>query len=100
MRRRRLSVKWVCNSRVTDVDEELLEEFKAAGCMMIGFGVESGNQEILDSMKKQITLDTAMEKSSNKDELQEMINRGVGVVPGAGLGRGPGGVRTPVGARG
>lgn len=56
MRRRRLPVKWVCNSRVTDVDEELLAEFKAAGCMMIGFGVESGNQEILDSMKKQITL--------------------------------------------
>jgi hypothetical protein len=28
-----------------------------------------------------------MEKSANKDELMEMINRGVGVVAGAGLGR-------------
>src|SRR5262245_26049490 len=50
IRRRKLPVRWVCNSRVTDVDEELLDEFRAAGCMMIGFGVESGNQEILDSM--------------------------------------------------
>ena len=32
-----------------------------------------------------ITLETALLASSNRDELQEMINRGVGVVPGAGL---------------
>ena len=37
-----------------------------------------------------ITLETAMSASSNRDELQEMINRGVGVVAGAGMGR-PGG---------
>jgi twitching motility protein PilT len=35
----------------------------------------------------QITLETAMLASSLKDELTEMINRGTGVVPGAGLGR-------------
>ena len=34
-----------------------------------------------------ITLDTAMGASSNREELQEMINRGVGVVAGAGLWR-------------
>ena len=38
-------------------------------------------------MKKQITLETALNASSLKDELQEMINRGAGVVAGAGLGR-------------
>ena len=37
--------------------------------------------------KKLITLETAMTASSNRDELQDMINRGVGVVAGAGLGR-------------
>jgi hypothetical protein len=41
-------------------------------------------------MKRLITLDVAMSASSNKDELQDMINRGVGVVAGAGLGRTPG----------
>ena len=38
-------------------------------------------------MRRLITLEAAMGASSNKDELQEMINRGVGVVAGAGLGR-------------
>ena len=41
----------------------------------------------------------AMTASTNRDELQEMINRGAGVVAGAGLGRpgGPGpGLRPPV----
>jgi twitching motility protein PilT len=52
------------------------------------FGMQTANQSLATLfMKKQITLATAMEKSSNKDELQEMINRGAGVVAGAGLGR-------------
>jgi len=40
--------------------------------------------------KRLITLEMAMTASSNKDELQDMINRGVGVVAGAGLGRSSG----------
>jgi len=52
------------------------------------FGMQTANQSLATLyMKKLVTLDHAMEKSSNKDELQEMINRGVGVVVGAGLGR-------------
>ena len=43
-------------------------------------------------MKKLVTLETAMMSSSNREELQDMINRGVGVVAGAGMGRAPGGV--------
>jgi twitching motility protein PilT len=38
-------------------------------------------------MKRLITKETALNASSLKDELIEMIERGVGVVPGAGLGR-------------
>src|ERR671913_123632 len=52
------------------------------------FGMQTANQSLATLyMKKLITLEHAMEKSSNKEELQEMINRGVGVVAGAGLGR-------------
>jgi twitching motility protein PilT len=52
------------------------------------YGMQTANQSLATLyMKKQITLETALEKSSNRDELQEMIQRGVGVVPGAGLGR-------------
>jgi len=34
-----------------------------------------------------ITIETARQTSSLRDELMDMINRGVGVVPGAGMGR-------------
>ncbi len=53
---RGLRVSWVCNSRVDNVDREMLELFRKAGCWMIGFGVESGNQAVLDAMKKRITI--------------------------------------------
>jgi hypothetical protein len=48
-------------------------------------------------MTRQITLETAMGASSLKDELDQMISRGVGVVQGAGLGPRPGMPRPPVG---
>ena len=51
-------------------------------------GMQTANQSLASLyQKKAITRETAMEKSSNRDELQEMISRGVGVVVGAGLGR-------------
>jgi twitching motility protein PilT len=55
------------------------------------FGMQTANQSLATlHMKRLVTLEHAMTASSNKEELQEMINRGVGVVAGAGLGR-PGG---------
>src|SRR6266550_1925954 len=64
------------------------------GAMQTGqdkLGMQTANQSLASLyMKRAITLDTAMMASSNKDELQDMINRGVGVVAGAGIGRAPG----------
>jgi len=55
--RRNLGVKWVCNSRVDHVDLELCRKLREAGCHMIGYGVESGVQWVLDSVKKRVTLE-------------------------------------------
>jgi radical SAM superfamily enzyme YgiQ (UPF0313 family) len=52
-----LKIKWMTNSRVDMVDDEMLGWMKAAGCTTIGFGAESGNQFILDMMKKGIKLE-------------------------------------------
>jgi radical SAM superfamily enzyme YgiQ (UPF0313 family) len=57
--RRRIEVRWVCNSRVDHVDRELLELFRRAGCWMIGYGIESGVQRILDSVRKGVTVEQA-----------------------------------------
>src|SRR6188472_4431662 len=74
------------------------------GAMQTGqekFGMQTANQSLASLyMKRQITMETAMTASSNKDELQEMINRGVGVVAGAGMGGRPQvGPRPTVGSR-
>jgi twitching motility protein PilT len=51
-------------------------------------GMQTMNQSLASLyFKRQISLEVAMTASSLREELQEMINRGVGVVPGAGLGR-------------
>jgi twitching motility protein PilT len=51
-------------------------------------GMQTMNQSLATLyMSGQITLEAAVAASSLKDELLEMINRGTGVVPGAGLGR-------------
>jgi twitching motility protein PilT len=51
-------------------------------------GMQTMNQSLATLYQKRlITLETALMASSNRDELQDLINRGVGVVAGAGLQR-------------
>ena len=61
------------------------------GAMQTGqekLGMQTANQSLASlHLKRLITLEVALGASSNKDELQDMITRGVGVVAGAGLGR-------------
>lgn len=59
--RRGLKVSWVCNSRVDTVAPELLKAIKKAGCWMIGYGIESGNQKVLDSVRKGATIADAVQ---------------------------------------
>ncbi len=63
------------------------------GAMQTGqekMGMQTANQSLASLYQKRlITLETAMGASSNRDELQDMINRGVGVVAGAGMGQRP-----------
>jgi radical SAM superfamily enzyme YgiQ (UPF0313 family) len=52
-----LPCRWSISARVDLVNREMLEDLYSAGCFQIRFGVESGNQEILDLMEKGITLE-------------------------------------------
>jgi anaerobic magnesium-protoporphyrin IX monomethyl ester cyclase len=56
---RNLKIRWGSNSRVDTISEKRLEWMKKAGCWIIGFGIESGNQDMLNKMKKRATLEQA-----------------------------------------
>lgn len=42
----KLRLEWRCNSRIDLVDESLLGAMKKAGCSLIHFGIESGNEKV------------------------------------------------------
>jgi radical SAM superfamily enzyme YgiQ (UPF0313 family) len=56
---RGLNFKWEAVTRVDCVDLEILKKMKMAGCHLIRYGIESGDQAILNIMKKGITLKQA-----------------------------------------
>jgi len=52
-----LDIVWTCETRVDKVDLDILRTMKKAGCWKIGYGIESGCQDLLDIIKKDITLE-------------------------------------------
>jgi radical SAM superfamily enzyme YgiQ (UPF0313 family) len=56
--KKRLKISWATPNgiRADKVDEKLLRLMKKAGCYYVVFGVESGNQDILNNIKKHETL--------------------------------------------
>ena len=52
-----LKFQWSANSRA-DVDLETMKILKKAGARLFCVGIESGEQSVLDSMKKRITIET------------------------------------------
>jgi radical SAM superfamily enzyme YgiQ (UPF0313 family) len=47
-----IQIKWTCNSRVDYVDEEMLQLMGEAGCWLISWGIESGDEQILEHARK------------------------------------------------
>jgi radical SAM superfamily enzyme YgiQ (UPF0313 family) len=57
---RPLDISWAANSRVDTMDEELAELMRRAGCWMVSFGIESGEQALLDEVGKKATVEDAV----------------------------------------
>jgi radical SAM superfamily enzyme YgiQ (UPF0313 family) len=58
---RGLDIEWASNSRVDTINAEMLGWMKRAGCWLIAYGVESGDQQMLDLMEKKATVAQARE---------------------------------------
>lgn len=54
-------LKWSCQIHARLIDDVILEMIRKAGCYKIELGIESGNNEILEKMQKQLTIEIALE---------------------------------------
>jgi anaerobic magnesium-protoporphyrin IX monomethyl ester cyclase len=52
------SLSFICQSRVDDVDPYLLKDMSTAGFRLIGYGVESFSEKILNDLNKKTTIQT------------------------------------------
>ncbi|KPA09274.1 radical SAM protein [Candidatus Magnetomorum sp. HK-1] len=59
-----LSFNWSCTARFNIADREQLHMMKKAGCVVVSYGLESGDQKILDEMDKKITVEQILEISA------------------------------------
>ncbi len=56
LKEKSINISWTCMTRVDNLDFETLQFMKDHGCWQIRVGVESGNQDVIDFIKKGITL--------------------------------------------
>ena len=69
IRRRNLKLTWEGYTRADVINKDLLKEMKAAGLVRVSFGVESGDQKVLDAMKKGTKLEQYRQAYQWCDEL-------------------------------
>lgn len=57
----KIDITWIANGRVDMIDRESAEMMKKAGCHMLKFGVETGDDQMLLNLKKGATVEQARE---------------------------------------
>jgi len=55
--KRGIKVPWTCLTRVNTVNLDILKKMKRAGCWQVIYGIESGDQKMLDIIKKGVTVE-------------------------------------------
>ncbi len=61
IKRRKMEITFDIRARADRMDEEMLKELASAGCDRIHYGVESGNEEVLETLLKDLNLDQVRE---------------------------------------
>ncbi len=72
---------WSCNARVDQGNYELYQKMKKAGCLTVAFGAESGDQDILNTLKKGITIQQI--KQAIKNARKAGLKSSVGLIIGS-----------------
>ena len=53
--KKNINISWACETRVSNLSDDLVQLMSASGCRALYLGVESGSQRVLDKLKKGIT---------------------------------------------
>ena len=61
IQRRKLPIYWAARTRVDCITPDVLKAMRAAGCVRIYYGIESGNREILKVLKKSTSMEQIKE---------------------------------------
>ncbi len=65
---------WILDTRVDTADRKIYEKMRDAGVKVISFGIESGNQDILDFYNKKITTEQARKAIKLSNEMGFIID--------------------------
>jgi len=65
---------WIEEARVDSADKRLYQKMRDAGVETINFGIESGNQDVLDYYNKRITIDKIREAVNLSKEMGFYVN--------------------------
>jgi len=78
--REKAKVTWSCNGHIGRMKFSMLEDMRRAGCRLIQYGVESGDQKILDILKKGTTISEIIEtfEMTRKAGLKTVANLMIG----------------------
>jgi len=75
-----LGIRWSCFGRLNYANKDVLREMKAAGCVYIGYGIESLDDEALKTMNKHLNTETI--ERGIKATLKEGISPGFNIIWG------------------
>lgn len=67
--KRKETITWSCFGRVTTVDRTILKLMKKAGCYLIGYGIEAGDELIRQNIKKGITEEQCLKAFKTSKEV-------------------------------
>jgi radical SAM superfamily enzyme YgiQ (UPF0313 family) len=76
LKKSNLGLQWNCTTRLDFIDDMLLKKMREAGCSNISYGIESGDPETLQKIKKNVTLDVALDgvKKTRKNGISVWTN--------------------------
>jgi len=61
LKRRKLDIKWCCETRANTIDEDTVKLMKETGCYYMAMAIESANDKTIKIIKKGITIKQATE---------------------------------------